>query len=233
MHARGGGRDVGHVVDTLGGFQDGVDQDRALDAVLRLELGEELVEIVDVPDALDLGQHDHVELVADRRDDLDDVVERPWRVERIDPRPQPGGAEIIGLGHLDEAAPRRLLGVGGNGVLEVAEHDVHLADQVRHLLAYLGDVGRHEMDHALEPHRQFAQRRRRADRQRLEELTRQLHRDSRSLWRSCRFRGRPEPHWGTPRTLNEGRIGAKRQKASGKLRSWRHAGQAIEQSAEL
>ena len=83
----------------------------------------------------------------------------------------------LAFGHLDEAAPRRLLGIGGNGVLEIAEHHVDLADQVRHLLAYLGDVRRHEMDHALQPHRQFAQRRRRADRQRLEELTRKLHRE--------------------------------------------------------
>ena len=37
-----------------------------LDRVPRLELREQLVEIMDVPGALDLGQHDDVELVADR-----------------------------------------------------------------------------------------------------------------------------------------------------------------------
>jgi hypothetical protein len=37
-------------------------------------------------------------------------------------------------------------------------------------------MGRHEMNHALEPHRQLAQRYRRPDRQRLEEIARQLHR---------------------------------------------------------
>ena len=96
--------------------------------VLGLELGQQLVEVVDVPGPLDLRQHDHVELGAGRRHDLQDVVEHPGRVERVDARPQPGLAEVVGLGHRDEAAPRRLLGVGGDGVLEVAEHDVDLAE---------------------------------------------------------------------------------------------------------
>jgi hypothetical protein len=34
---------------------------------------------------------------------------------------------------------------------------------------------RHEVDHALQPDRQFAQRRRRSDRKRLEKVARQLH----------------------------------------------------------
>ena len=70
VHARGGGGDRLDVLDALGRLQDGVDQDRLRDAVLGLELGEQLVEIVDVPRALDLGQHDDVELVADGGDDL-------------------------------------------------------------------------------------------------------------------------------------------------------------------
>ena len=45
--------------------------------VLGLELGQQLVEVVDVPGTLDLGQHDHVELVAGGRHDLQDVVEHP------------------------------------------------------------------------------------------------------------------------------------------------------------
>ena len=55
------------------------------------------------------------------------------------------------------------------------EHHVDLRDQFRHLEAQLLDMGRHEMDHALEPQRQVAQRRRCADRQWLEEITRQFH----------------------------------------------------------
>ena len=42
---------------------------------------------------------------------------------------RPVCAVVVGVGHVDEAAPRRHLGVGGDGVLEVAEHDVDLGDQ--------------------------------------------------------------------------------------------------------
>ena len=158
-----------------GGLQNGVDQDRPLDGVAGFELGQKLVEIVDVPGAFDLGQHDDVELVADRGDDLGDVVERPGRVERVDARPQAGRAEIGRLGHGDEALARRLLGVGRDRVLQIAEHHVDLPGELRHLGGDLLDMRRHEMDHALELDRQLAQRRRRADRQRLIEWARQLH----------------------------------------------------------
>ena len=70
---------------------------------------------------------------------------------------------------------RGLLGVGRDGVLEIAEHDIDLPGELRHLGAHLLDMRRHEMDHALEPDRQLAQRRGRADRERLIELARQLH----------------------------------------------------------
>ena len=64
------------------------------DRVLGLELGEQLIEIMDVPCAFDLRQHDDVELLADRGDDLANVVEHPGRIERVDAGPQSGGAEI-------------------------------------------------------------------------------------------------------------------------------------------
>ena len=51
---------------------------------------------------------------------------------------------------------RGLLRVGRDGVLEIAEHDVDLAGDVRDLGADLFVVRRHEMDHALEPHGQRA-----------------------------------------------------------------------------
>ena len=51
------------------------------------ELRQQLIEIVDVPWPIDLGQHDHVELVADGADDFGDVVECPRRIERVDTRP--------------------------------------------------------------------------------------------------------------------------------------------------
>ena len=175
VHARGGDRDCLDIVDALRRLQNGVDHDRLCDLVPRFELGEQLVEVMDVPGPVDLGQHDDVELVADRRDDLGDVVERPGRIERIDARPQSGRPEIDRLAHGDEARARRLLGLDGDGVLEVAEHHVDLAGELGHLGAHLLVVRRHEMDHALEPHRQVAHRRRRADGQRLEKLPRGLH----------------------------------------------------------
>ncbi len=79
--------DLLDIVDAFGRFQDRVDQDRPGNAVLRLKLGEQPVKIVDVGDALGLGQHDDFELVADRADNFDDIVERPWRIERIDAHP--------------------------------------------------------------------------------------------------------------------------------------------------
>ena len=75
----------------------------------------------------------------------------------------------------DESGARRELGVGRHCVLEIAEHDVDLRDQLGDLGPHLLDMRRHEMDHAFELDRQLAQRRRRADRQRLVEIARQLH----------------------------------------------------------
>jgi hypothetical protein len=126
VHARRGGRDRLDVVHALGGLEDGVDEDRLRHLVPGLELGEELVEIVDVPRAVDLGQHHDVELVADRPHDLDDVVERPGAVQAVDAHPQGRVAEIVGARRFDEARTRRRLGLGRNGVLQVAQQHVHL-----------------------------------------------------------------------------------------------------------
>ena len=174
MHARRGGGDGVDVLDALGGLEDGMHEDRLLDPVPGLELRQQLVDVVDVPRPLDLRQHDDVELVSDLGDDLDEVVERPGAVQRIDARPQPGGAERVRLRERDEAAPRRDLGVGRDRVLEVAEEHVDLRDQLRDLGAELVVVRRHEMDHPLEPHRQLAIGRRRAGGERLEEAARKL-----------------------------------------------------------
>ena len=70
----------------------------------------------------------------------------------------------------------RVLGVGRDRVLEISEHDVDLVDQLGDLEPHLFDVRRHEMNHALEPDRQFAQRSRSTDGQRLEEIAWKLHR---------------------------------------------------------
>src|SRR6187551_1467508 len=87
VHARRSGSDRLDIVDALRRLQDGVDQDRLFELMPRLELREQLVEVVDVPWTIDLRQHDDVELVPDRRNDIGDVIERPGRVERIDAGP--------------------------------------------------------------------------------------------------------------------------------------------------
>ncbi len=175
VHARGGGGDRLHIVDALRRLENGVDQDRLLDLMARLQLRQQLVEIVDVPGAIDLGQHDDVELVADGADDCRHVIQRPGRIERVDAGPQAGRAEIGGLGHGDEAVAGGLLGVDRDGVFQIAQHHVDLGDQLGDLGADFLHVRRHEMDHALEPHRQVAHGGGRADGERLEELAGKLH----------------------------------------------------------
>jgi len=152
-----------------------VDQDRLGDLILGFEQREQLVDEVDVPNAFDLGDHHHVELVADGGDDLVHVVQEPGAVERIDPGPQAGFTEVDGLRHLDEAGTGGLLGIGGDGVLEVAEKYVDLLDHVGHSGAELLDVRGEKMDHPLGADGQFAHRLGRADGKRLVEIRRQFH----------------------------------------------------------
>ena len=87
LHAGRSGGDVSDIVDALRGLQDRVHENRALEAVARLEQGQILVDEMDVPVALDLGDHHHVELVADLADEPRHVVEEPGRIQRIDARP--------------------------------------------------------------------------------------------------------------------------------------------------
>ena len=103
-----------------------MDEDRPVEPRLRLELGEQAVDVVDVPGALDLRDHDHLELVADLGDEREEVVEHPRALERVDPGPQRGVAEVGLLRDLDEAVARGLLAVDRDRVLEVAEQDVGL-----------------------------------------------------------------------------------------------------------
>jgi hypothetical protein len=109
--------------------------------MLGFKLGEKLVQIMNVPRALDLRQHDDVEFLPDGGDDLANIVEHPRRIERVDARPQSGGAEVACFRHGDEARAGGFLGVGGNGVFEVAEHHVDLMDEFRHPGAHLLDMG--------------------------------------------------------------------------------------------
>src|SRR5579863_3835820 len=84
-------------------------------------------------------------------DDFANVVEHPWRIERIDAGPQSGFAELATLRHGDKAISCGRLAVGGDRVLQIAEHDVDLGHQFRHFGAHFLDMWGHEMNHALEP----------------------------------------------------------------------------------
>ena len=81
---------------------------------------------MDVPGTLDLGDHDHLELVPDLSHELGDVVEEVGRGELVDTRPQRGFAEVHLTPDLDQTGARGLLLFERDGVLEVAEQDVHL-----------------------------------------------------------------------------------------------------------
>ena len=118
VHARRCIGDRAHILDALRRLQNGMNEDRLAQTVSCFELRQELVEVIDIPCAFDLRQHDHVELIAHGCNDLDDVVEHPRRVQRIDAHPQSGQAERILFRHRDEARARRGLGIGGNSVFE-------------------------------------------------------------------------------------------------------------------
>ena len=151
LHARRRGGDLLEVDHALGGLEDRMDQDWAVDTGLGLELGEQAVDIVDVPGALHLGDHHHVELGPDLGDDRGDVVEHPWRLEPVDAGPKLRFPELDVAPDLHQAGAGRLLAVDRHGVLQIAEHDVHRGRDVGHLGEHLlvGEV--EEMDHARGP----------------------------------------------------------------------------------
>ena len=140
-----------------------MDEDRARHRVSGFQLGQKLVQIMDVPGAFDLGQHYHVQLVAAGGDNLGQVVERPGAVERIYPGPKARRAEIVCICEIDEPGAGGFLCVGGDGVLQVAEDHVDLGNEFRHLGANFLDMRRDEVNHALQPHRNFTIRIGRAD----------------------------------------------------------------------
>ena len=175
MQTRRGGGDLGHVVDALRGLQNGVNQNRFLNGVARLQLGQVLVDEMNVPRPFDFRQHDDVELVADLADQSRHVVEKPRRIQSVYARPETRRAEISGARHRDQAFARRDLRFDRDRVFQIAENHVDPSRQFVGLGADLFIVRRHEMDHPLEPHRQFAVRGGRANGERLEELARGFH----------------------------------------------------------
>ena len=152
-----------------------MDEDRPLDPGTSFELGEQAVDVVNVPGAFDLGDHDDVDLVADLGDDLGEIVEDPGGLERVDPRPQLSVAELHLAPDPEQAFARGDLPVDGDGILEVAEQDVDRRGDVRHLGDHLlvGEV--EKVNHPRGPERDVAHRLRGADGQRVEEGSRVAH----------------------------------------------------------
>ena len=118
-----------------------MDEDRPAQPGLRLELGEQAVDVVDVLGPLDLGDHHHVELVADLGDGGDDVVEHPRRVERVDARPELRVGVVPRLADLDEPGAGVLLLRRRDGVLEVGQQHVDGRRDVGTLATIFGLCG--------------------------------------------------------------------------------------------
>jgi hypothetical protein len=171
LHARAGGGDLLDVDDSLGGLEQSVDQDRAIEAGLGLELGEQAVDVVDVPGALDLWHHHDLELLADLGDQGGEVIEHPGALQRVDPGPERGLAKIGLLCRLDQALAGGLLAVDRNRVLEVAEQDVGFFCDGGGLFDHLlvGEV--EEVDHSRGLDGDLAQWLGGTDRLRLEEVS--------------------------------------------------------------
>jgi hypothetical protein len=148
LHAGAGGADVLDVGHAPGRLEDGVQQQRPGEAGPGLELGHQAVDVVDVLGALDLGDHDDVEPVADLGHRRGEVVERPRRVEAVHPGPQLGAAPPIPRPPgVEQPGPGGLLVVRPHPVLEVGQQDVDLRGHVRHLGHHLLVGGREEVDH--------------------------------------------------------------------------------------
>jgi hypothetical protein len=156
-----------------------VQQQRPGEAGPGLELGHQAVDVVDVLGALDLGDHDDVELAADLGDGGRDVVERPRRVEAVDPGPQLGADPGVPRpAHLDQPGPGGLLVGGGHAVLEVGQQDVHPRCHVGHLGDHLRVGRREEVDHPRGREGDLPHRVGRTDRQGAEEVLGGTHRAS-------------------------------------------------------
>ena len=175
MHSRRGAGDLLDILHALRRFQDGMDEKWLLQPMLRFQLCEKLVKIMDVPGPFDLGQHDDVELGADFGDKLRYIVEHPGAVQRIDADPESGGAKIVALADFDHTAPGRILCIGRNSVFEIAEQHVDLRNDVPNLCPDLFVVPGEEVDHALQRHGQFPVGRRRTDCERLVKISRKFH----------------------------------------------------------
>jgi hypothetical protein len=170
LHPGARGCDLLEVHDAERGLEDGVHHDRPPDPRLGLELGQQAIDVMDVPGPLDLGDHDHLDLVAHLGDDARDVVEHPGALQRVHAGPDGRVAEVVLADGLDEPLTCGLLLVHRDGVLEVSEEDVRLRRDVRRLCGHLLVREVEEVDHPRGLQRDLGRRVRGSDRERLGEL---------------------------------------------------------------
>jgi hypothetical protein len=175
VQARARHRDLVNILDALGGLDERMDQDGARHPVAGLEQRDVLVHEVNIPRPLDLGDHQHIDLVAGIAHDLLEVVENPRTVQAVHPHPQGGVAEVVAGGHLDEPGPRSGLVLDGDRVLEIAAQHVALLDEFGHAGPDLLQVRREEVHHAFGTQGHLTERRRRARGKRLEEIAGKSH----------------------------------------------------------
>ena len=157
------------------GLENGVHEDRTIEAGPGLELREQAIDVVDVPRTLDLGHHHDLDLVADLLDDLRYVVQEVGRGELVDARPQRRVAELHLPADPEQPSARGLLLVERHGVLEVAEQDVDLRGQIGRLLDHFRIREVHEVDHPGRLERDISGRLGRVDGEGLEEVAGVAH----------------------------------------------------------
>ena len=113
-------------------------QKRLLQSRFGFKLRKKSVHIVNVLRALHLGDHDHIELVADFANKRRQIIERPWRVKTVHPGPQLGVSHRNGLAHMHQPGACRLFVGGRNSVFEIAEEDIHGGGDLAHLGHHFG-----------------------------------------------------------------------------------------------
>ena len=175
LHARRGAADRFHVGHAASRLENGVDQQRLLQPGTRLELSEQPIDVVDVFRALHLRHHDHVELVADLADERGEVVERPRRIEAVDPRPELRAAEVDRLADLHQTGASGLLVGHRDRVFQVAQQDVDRGHDLGQLRDHLLVLRREEVDDPAGPEGNLAHGLGGTGGERLEEVTRATH----------------------------------------------------------
>jgi hypothetical protein len=158
LHARARRRDLFNVIHTGSGFEDCVDHQRSLEAMFGFELRQQLVHVMNVPRAFHLRHHDDIELRADFSDQTQDVVEKPGTIQAVDPGPKLSLAELHFPSDLYEAFARVQFAIRLDAIFEVAEQNIDLVGQIRHLGHHLRIARVEEMDHPRRPERDFTQR---------------------------------------------------------------------------